>query len=378
VNMMKHVGLDVHAESISIAVASGDGVMTVGRIRHDLVLLKKKLARLGEPSSLRVVYEAGPTGFGLCRRLNEWGAQCAVIAPTLIPNKSGDRVKTDRLDAKKLAHFSFGGLLTEVYIPSKQQEALRDLVRAREAAKKDQTRVRHQLSKLLLRHSLKPDSKIKKWSSRYMPWVRKLRVEEAAAQAALEEYIIEVEHQSERIKRIEDRLTELSADLGPEMKAMIKALEGFKGIKFVTAVTIVSEIGDMMRFANAPELMSYSGLVPREYSSGDKVRKGAITKSGNAHLRRVLGETAWSYSRGSARPGPTVKKRREGLSPKILQIQERADLRLRNRFRQLEAKGKPRNKVITAVARELLGFIWDAGRTAQKEAELNSATSPDK
>jgi transposase len=371
--IIKHVGLDVHAESISVAVASADGVLSHGRIPNDLVVLKKMLAKFGEPDSLQVVYEAGPTGLGLCRSLNEWGAHCAVIAPTLIPKQSGDRVKTDRRDAQKLAHLSFGGLLTAIYIPGDEQEALRDLVRAREAAKKNQTSIRHQLSKFLLRRNLKPNGKIKKWSAKYMPWVRFLKIKETAAQIALEEYIVEVEHQSERIKRIEARLVEVSTNLGPELTAMIQALQGFKGIQFLTAVTFASEIGDMMRFATASELMSYAGVVPREYSSGGKVQKGSITKSGNAHLRRVLGETAWSYSRGFPTPGATVKKRREGLSPEIVQILERADLRLRQRFIALEARGKHRNKVITAVGREMLGFIWDVARTAQRQAAESKA-----
>ena len=366
--IIKHVGLDVHAQSISVAVASPDGVVSLGKIGHDVSRLKKLLAQLGDPGELRVVYEAGPTGYGLCRSLREWGADCAVIAPSLMPRATGDRVKTDRRDAKKLAQFSFGGLLTEVHIPGPRREALRDLVRAREAVKKDQTRTRQQLSKFLLRRGLKPPKTIAKWSKGYLPWVRTLRLDEPAAQYAIEEHIAEVEHQSERLKRIEGHLREVSADLPAETAALVSALQCFKGIQFLTAITVASEIGDMRRFARPTELMSYTGVVPGEHSSGDRVRRGAITKSGNAHLRRIIGEAAWSYSRGISTPGPSILKRRQGLSPKITQILGKADHRLRARYRALSAKGKHRNKVTTAVGRELLGFIWAVGVEAQTEA----------
>ncbi len=364
-----HVGLDVHAQSISIASADVNGVTFLSKLAHDVPKLKKRLEQLDEPGRLRVVYEAGPTGFGLARALRDWGADCAVIAPSLVPQAPGDRVKTDRRDAQKLAQLSYGGLLTEVFIPDAQQEALRDLVRARESAKKDQTRARHQLSKLLLRRSLKPKASCCKWSKDYMQWVRALRLEEPAAQHALEEYVAEVEHQSERVKRLEQQLRDVSADLPAELAAVVKALQGFKGIAHLTAVTIVSEIGDMKRFGKATKLMSYAGVVPGEHSTGDDIRRGAITKAGNAHLRRVIGESAWSYSRGISTPGRTILKRREGLSTEIVQILQRADHRLRGRFRRLTAQGKHRNKAATAVGRELLGFIWAVGVQAQLEAD---------
>lgn len=372
-SIVKHVGLDVHAQSISIAVATREGVLSMGRLAHDVGKLKKTLEKLGKPQELRVVYEAGPTGFGLCRELRRWGADCVIVAPSLIPRASGDRVKTDRLDAQKLAQFSFGGLLTEVRVPDEDQEALRDLVRAREAAKKHQTRARHQLSKMLLRRGLKAPAKTRKWSQHFMTWVRAVRLPEKAAQHALEEYIAEVEHQTSRVKRIEGLLSEVAKELPEETQHMIRALEGFKGVKFLTAVTIASEIGDMMRFSHPTELMSYVGVVPGEFSSGEQVRKGAITKAGNAHLRRIVGEAAWSYSRGISTPGQAILKRREGLSPQIVQILEKADHRLRSRYRALVAKGKHKNKVTIAVGRELLGFVWAVGVQAQMEQTRKAA-----
>lgn len=365
---MKHVGLDVHAKTIAIAVATAAGVQDLCKIPHDVGKLKKTLARVGALDELRVVYEAGPTGYGLARTLLEWGVSCGVIAPSLMPQAPGQRVKTDRLDARRLAQLSFGGLLTEVRIPDPEQEAFRDLVRAREAAKEDQTRVRHQLSKLLLRRGVKAPSKVAKWGSKYMLWVRTLRLSESAAQFTLEELINEVEHQGARLKRLEARISEAVREIPEEMQAMVAALQGFKGIQMLTAATIVSEIGDMARFGHPIQLMSYAGVVPSEYSSGDETRRGAITKSGNAHLRRVVGEAAWSYARGVSTPGPSILKRREGLSAAVVQIHERADHRLRSRFTTLLSKGKHRNKVVTAVSRELLGFIWAAGVEAQKGA----------
>jgi transposase len=348
-------------------------VQSDAKIAHDVPKLKKALAKLGKPEELRVVYEAGPTGFGLCRALREWGVECVVVAPSLIPRASGDRVKTDRLDACKLAQFSFGGLLTEVRVPDEGQEALRDLVRAREAAMKDQIRARHQLSKLLLRRSVKSPPKTTKWSQAYNAWVRALRFEEQAAQYALEESIAEVDHQSSRVKRMEGMLSEAAEKLTGEMKQLVRALQGLKGVRFLTAITIASEIGEMTRFAYPTQLMSYAGMVPGEHSSGEAVRRGAITKAGNAHLRRVIGESAWSYSRGISTPGATVAKRREGLSAEILRILDQADHRLRGRYRALEAKGKHRNKVTTAVGRELLGFIWAIGVQVHNEAGREAA-----
>ena len=365
--ILRHIGLDVHAPSMSVAVAGEDGVRSVGRYPHDVARLKKELAKLGRPQDLRIVYEAGPTGFGLYRALRDWGASCAVIAPSLLPNVSGDRVKTDRRDAEKLALYSFSGLLTPVRVPDEQQEALRDLTRAREAAKKDETRARHQLTKFLLRRSITAPAGIAKWSKGYLPWLRTLRLEERGAQYALEEYLAEVVHQSERVKRIEIQLREVSEHLPEQLKRLIQALQGFKGIKFITAVTIASELGDLKRFRRPMELMSYTGVVPGEHSSGERVKRGAITKCGNAHVRRVIGESAWSYSRGIATPGTSILKRREGLSPQIKGILEKADHRLRRRYRVLSEKGKHKNKVARAVGREMLGFIWAVGMQVERE-----------
>ena len=365
---MKHVGLDVHVKSIWVAVADDRGVRNVGRIAHDMNVLRRRLERIGEFERLHVVYEAGPTGYGLYRKLSEWGIKCSVVAPSLIPRQSGGLVKTDRIDANKLAHMSYAGLLTEVIVPSEEQEAIRDLVRARSAAKSDHTQIRQELNQFLVRHHITRPKGVGRWTQAAKVWLRSIHLEQPAAQRTLEDYIMEEDRRGDRVSRLEDDLHELSSQLSPQMQYVLRALQGLKGVNFLTAITIVSELGDITRFASAPKLMSYAGVVPREYSSGDRVKKGSITKAGNAHLRRVAVEASWCYARGHLAAGAVVKKRRKGLSKEVLRIVQKADARLRKRFMYLERKGKSRNKVVVAIGRELLGFIWAVAQVAQAEA----------
>jgi transposase len=362
-----HVGLDVHARNITVAVAEERQVQSLGTIPHDLVKLKKLLAKFGQPGGIKVVYEAGPTGYGLCRSLREAGYECEVIAPSLIPSMPGDRVKTDRRDAEKLARLSCAGMLTAVWVPDGHFEALRDLVRARESAKCWEKKAGQQLDKFLLRHGRRPTEKLTKWTGKHLAWVRAQRFEQAAQQRAVEEYLSEYDHQRERVKRIELHIQATAEQLPEEHQAVLRALVALKGVRFLTAVTIVSEIGDMMRFSHPSQLMSYAGVVPREHSTGDDVKRGSITKSGNAHLRRVIGEAAWSYARGLPTPSSAIKKRRVELSAEVIAIAERADQRLHRRYRVLTARGKHKNKVVTAVSRELLGFVWAVGVQVQRE-----------
>lgn len=369
---LHYVGLDVHARTIAVAVADDAGVRSLGTIEHDLPKLKKLLARVGSVDDVGVVYEAGPTGYGLVRALRATGYECDVIAPSLIPKMPGDRVKTDRRDAQKLAQLSRGEMLTAVWVPEVQQEALRDLVRAREAAKSWERKAGQQLGKFLLRHGRRPPEKMTNWTDKHLAWVRSQSFDERGQQVAFEEYVTEYDHQRERVKRIEQHLHDLAADLPEEHQAVVGALVALKGVRFLTAITIVSEIGDMMRFSHPTQLMSYVGVVPREHSSGDTIRKGAITKSGNAHLRRIIGESAWCYARGISTPSRAIKKRREGLSAAVVSIAERADQRLCKRYRALSNRGKHKNKVVTAVSRELLGFVWAIAVQAQMEHARNS------
>ena len=361
--LIRFVGLDVHAETIAVAVAEPDGtVRSLGRIPNRPEAVRKLLKRLGAAESLRVCYEAGPCGYVLYWQLTKLGVHCEVIAPTLIPTKAGDRVKTDRRDAEKLARCYRSGDLTAVWVPDAEHEALRDLVRAREAAKKDQLRVRNRLRKFLLRHGLQPASEMKAWSSQYRLWLQSLRFEHKALEATFLDYRAEVDHASERIDRLEKAL-DTAIDAAPaETRAIIDALQALRGVKKLTATTIVVEVGRLSRFAHPRQLMGYSGAVPSEHSSGgpDHTRRGRITKTGNAHLRRVLVEAAWTYQH---RPNlyPALKKRQLGLSDTVREIAWKAQHRLHSRFTRLAARGKARPQVITAVARELLGFIWSIG-----------------
>jgi transposase len=354
--------LDVHAETIAVAVVETDGeVRFLGTIPNRAETVRRLVKRLGPATRLKACYEAGPTGYVLYWQLTELGVHCDVVAPTLVPVKPGDRVKTDRRDAEKLAVLYRGGHLTSVWVPDRAHEALRDLVRAREAAKSDQLRARHRLQKFLLRHGRRPPQGIKSWTQTHLDWVRReVRFEAPAQEAVLVDHLAEVEHARERIRRLEGSI-DVAVEAAPAcLRAVIEALQGLRGIAKVSAATIVSEVGSLSRFRKPRQLMGYSGGVPREDSSGDRVRRGAITKTGNAHLRRIVGEAAWSY-----RHRPTVRgellKRQAGLSEEVKAISWKAQHRLYSRYRRLIGKGKTKQQVVTAVARELLGFIWAIG-----------------
>lgn len=370
---VRFLGMDVHAETISVAVAEADGeVRSLGTIPNRAESIRKLIRKLGSVEQLRACYEAGPTGYVLYWQLSELGVECAVIAPTLAPVKAGDRVKTDRRDAERLARSHRAGDLTAVWVPDAASEALRDLVRAREAAKQDQLRARHRLSKFLLRQGQRPASGVKAWTVAYMTWVRQLRFQQPAQDAVRLDYLHEVEHMSERIKRLEEAIREAVQQAPPQMQAFVQGLQALRGIALISAVTIASEIGSVSRFRNARQLMSYSGTVPSENSSGKRVQRGGITKSGNAHLRRILGEAAWSYRRQPA-VGPALRKRQEGVPDQIRQIAWKAQVRLSKRYARLAASGKDQRKIVTAVGRELLGFVWAIGLHAEASARQTMA-----
>jgi transposase len=355
---IRFVGLDVHAETIAVAVAEQGGeVRSLGVIPNRGEPIRKLIKRLGPAEELRFCYEAGPTGYVVYWQLAALGAQCEVVAPTLVPVKSGERVKTDRRDALKLARNYRAGELTPVWVPDAAHEGLRDLVRAREAAKKDQLRARHRLGKFLLRHGKRsPDAK--PWTGSYLLWVkREVHFEQLAQEATLLDYINEVEHAAARIGRL-DRAIEDAVKLAPpRMRAVIAALQALRGIAQVSAVTIVAELGEISRFRQARQLMGYSGMVASEHSSGERIRRGGITKTGNAHLRRIVVEAAWAYRH---RPvvGWSLRKRQEALSEDVKEIAWKAQHRLYGRYRKLTGRGKKTQTVVTAMARELLGFIW--------------------
>jgi transposase len=362
---VRFLGMDVHAETISVAVAEAGGELrSLGTIANRAESIRKLIRKLGSVEQLRACYEAGPTGYVLYWQLSELGVECAVIAPTLAPMKAGDRVKTDRRDAERLARSHRAGELTAVWVPDEASEALRDLVRGREAAKQDQLRARHRLSKFLLRQGRRPAAGVKAWTVAYMTWVRQLHFAQPAQDAVRLDYLHEVEHMSERIKRLEEAIREAVEQAPPQMQAVVQGLQALRGIALLSAVTIASEIGSVSRFRDARQLMSYSGTVPSENSSGKRVQRGGITKSGNAHLRRILGEAAWNYRRQPA-VGPALRKRQEGVPEEIRQIAWKAQMRLSKRYARLAAAGKDQRKIVTAVGRELLGFVWAIGLRAE-------------
>ena len=335
--------------------------------------VRRLVKKLGPVERLRVCYEAGPTGYVLYWQLTEMGVKCEVVAPTLVPVKVGDKVKTDRRDAAKLARCYRAGDLTPVWVPDVAHEALRDLVRARLAAKRDQLRHRHRLQKFLLRHGRRPPEKVRTWTEAHLKWVRDgVRFDQPAQEATLNDYLNEVERARERIQRLEHAIDDSIGRMPEQMRAVVNALQALRGVAKVSAVTVVAELGQVSRFEKPKQLMGYAGIVSREDSSGVRERRGAITKTGNAHLRRIVVEAAWSYRHRPAK-GPQLRKRQEGQSEEVKAIAWKAQHRLHARYWKLAAKGKPKQKVVTAVARELLGFIWAIA--TEVESKTNTTTN---
>ena len=361
-NNVRFVGLDVHAETIAVAVAEMNGeVRALGVIPNRPESVRRLIGKLGRPESLRVCYEAGPTGYALYWHLTELDVNCQVVAPTLVPVKAGDRVKTDRRDAEKLARCHRAGDLTAVWVPDRAHEALRDLVRARLAATRDQLRARHRLSKFLLRHGRRAPEGISAWTLKYLEWVRwKVHFDEPAQSATLLDYLHEVEHEAARITRLEQAIDAAVVTVPPGMHAVIEALQSLRGIAKISAVTLVAELGQLSRFSHPRELMGYAGIVSREHSSGERIRRGAISKTGNAHVRRIAVEAAWSYRHRPA-VGAALAVRQKHTSDNVNAQAWKAQHRLHARYIRLLARGKTKQQTVTAVGRELLGFIWAIG-----------------
>lgn len=353
----KYVGLDVSKEKIAVAIAEAgrDVPRYWGMIPHTPEAIKKLVYKLGKSENLQVCYEAGPTGYPLYRLLTSLGVHCDVIAPSLIPQKPGERIKTDRRDAIRLAQLYRAGELTSIYVPTPEDEALRDLVRCREDAKEDELRVKHRLSKFLLRHDIRPPSGVNRWTVKYRRWLDTLKFDNSSTRITFQEYYHGLKELEQRVKRVEDEIRIQAAE-GVHAKK-IQALQALRGVAVVTAASVVAEIGSFKRFANPRQFMAYVGLIPTESSSGDVRRQGNITKTGNRHVRRLLAESAWSYRYQPAVKGE-LKRRQEGQAPAILAISWKAQNRLHKKYYRLLSKGKERNKAITAVARELAGFMW--------------------
>ena len=363
------VGLDVHKSSISVAVAEGDvrrAARFMGQIANTpgaLSKLAKKLARKGQ--RLRFCYEAGPCGYGVWRHLRGLGHDCVVVAPSLIPRKPGDRVKTDRRDCLGLAELDRRGALTSVWVPDADHEAMRDLVRARAAAVRAVRRARQQLTGFLLRHGHVRQGK--NWTLAHRRWLSTIHFEHPAGQIVLQDYIHAVEDAEARRDRLTGQIEELIRDWS--MAPVVEALQAMRGIALVVAVTLVAEVGDLTRFDTPPQLMAYLGLVPSEHSSGQSRRRGGITKAGNGEVRRVMVEAAWAY-RMKARISRARLARLEGLAKPVRDIAWKAELRLCARYRRLAAAGKPANVVTAAIAREMLGFAWAIARHVKPQPAI--------
>jgi len=354
------VGLDAHAASTAIAVAEvgRDAPRFVGTVGVRLAELTKALSRLGEPQRLCVVYEAGPCGYTLARELIRLGYRCEVVAPSRIPQRPGERIKTDRRDALKLAGLARAGELVPVTIPDERDEAIRDLSRARADAVRARLKARQQLKALMLRHGRRYSGKTS-WSAAHERYLAAVSFAYPAQDIAFTEYRQAVAEGEARVLRLRQSLTCEVEQW--RMRAVVNAMMTLRGLDLVAATTVVAELGDLRRFAHPRQLMGYLGLVPCEHTTGSKRRLGAITKTGNTHVRRVLVEAAWNY-RFPARISPTLQARQERQPPQIRAIAWRAQLRLHHRYRRLKARKLQHNKICVALARELAAFVWDIGQ----------------
>jgi transposase len=360
------VGLDVakarHAVAVAEAGRQGE-VRYLGEVDADPAAVGRMAAKLAKRHGrLHFCYEAGPTGYGLYRQLIAMGHSCTVVAPSLIPRKPGDRVKTNRRDATQLARLHRAGELTAVWVPDEGHEAIRELVRARETAVDDLRRKRQSISSMMLRYGRVYPGK-KTWGARHRQWLQAQRFEHPAQQMVLLEMTHAAQHALERLQRVEAALVEFlpSWSLAP----VVDALQALRGVQLVTAATIMVEIGDLRRFDNPRHLMGYLGLVPGERSTGESVRRLGITKAGNARVRRALVESAWSY-RHPPRIGKAKHYIHERVPPAVREIALKAQMRLTARYRTLSGKGKKLTVAITAIARELAGFVWAIGVEVQR------------
>ncbi len=356
------VGLDASKATLAVAVAE-DGrngeVRDWGTISTAPISVEKFLKKLAARfDQVEICYEAGPTGYGLYRQITAFGFTCYVIAPSLIPVRPGERIKTDRRDAERLARLLRAGELTPIWVPDETHEAMRDLVRARDSAAEDQRHKRQLISAFLLRHG-RIYYRTKPWTMRYRRWLQRQSFEHPAQQIALQEMVLAERHAVERVGRLTACIEELvlSWKLGP----VVEALQALRGVALISAVTFMAEIGDVRRFENPRKLMAYLGLVPSEYSTGQTTKRGGITKAGNSRVRRTLVEGAWTY-RFPAKIGERKLYVLQKLPPEVQDIAWKAQSRLTARYRRLSQRGKKKTVITTAIARELSAFMWDIAR----------------
>jgi transposase len=361
-NIIHWIGIDDHADKLTVAdLVDGDEPIHEFEVVPDEKGNRKLLGYLkGLSGEVRVVYEAGPCGFELYRRLRKAGIRCDVAAPSLTPFKPGDRVKTNRRDARKLARFHRSGELTLIAVPDEKREAVRDVVRGREAVLKRVVALRNQITKLLLRYGLRyRDGKA--WTKRFWTWLAGLEVKNEDSRFVLDELISALNSALDQLGRFDDRIE--AASKGEQYAPYVAALRTLRGIDTLSAMTILVELGDLRRFARAPQLMGALGVVPGENSTGDTHTRLPITKTGNAHIRRVLIEAAWNYTSRSTE-GRVLKARRKGQPQVVVEIARKCDLRLNRKYRRMTSRGKRSTLAVVAIARELAGFIWAVGQIA--------------
>jgi transposase len=357
-----YVGLDVHKESIAVAYAREERdaevifLGTIGTRQCDIDKLVRTLT--SKAKHLVFVYEAGPCGYWLYRYLTKKQLICWVVAPSLVPKKAGDRVKTDRRDATQLARLMRSGDLTPVYVPAVEDEAIRDLSRAREDAIRDLKAAKSRLKAFLLRQDIRYEGRAS-WGPAHLRWLAEVVCPTPAQQIVFQEYVRAVSEHQDRLQRLEAELREQVPAW--RLHPVVQALQAMRGVQFTVAVTLIAELGDLTRFDNPRQLMSYLGLTPSEYSSGERRRQGTITKAGNTFARRALIEGAWSYQY-PAKVSRHLQLRLEELPKAIQDIRWKAQVRLCKRFRQLTARGKHANQVIVAIAREMAAFVWAIAR----------------
>jgi transposase len=353
-----YVGLDVHKDSIAVAYVAKDHdaeviyLGTIGTRQCDIDQLVRKLQ--AKAKHLVFIYEAGPCGYWLYRYLTKKGHVCWVVAPSLMPKKAGDRVKTDRRDAVQLARLMRSGDLTPVYVPAVADEAIRDLSRAREDTLHDLKTAKFRLKAFLLRHDIRYTGRAT-WGPAHLRWLSEVVCPTLAQQIVFQEYVRAVTEHTERLQRLDQELHEQV--IAWRLCPVVDALQALRGVQFTVAVTTVAELGDLTRFDNPRQLMKYLGLTPSEYSSGERRHQGGITKTGNTHARRALVEGAWAY-RYPAKVSRHLQLRLEKLPKPIQDTSWKAQVRLCKRYRQLSARGKNPNQVVVAIARELIAFMW--------------------
>lgn len=372
------IGLDVHNDSIAVSLAPADRpeVRRYGIIggRHDDVLpLLKKLQAAHPGAGLKFCYEAGPRGYPLCRFLRRHGAECLIVAPSKVPRQPGDRVKTDRRDADQLARLLRAGELTGIYVPDPQDEAVRDLIRARYQVQKQQHRARQQLKMFLLRQNIRYAG-TKPWSAAHLRFLATVKLPFAEQQFVFQEMVNVISEAGQRLERYEKEIA--SVVEGWRWQPVVKALMSLRGVALLTGATLVAELGDLNRFASAPQLMSYLGLCPGEHTSGAERRQGGITKMGNGLARKALIEAAWNY-RAPARISRTVLARQEGLPKAVTEAAWHAQARLHQRYKHLTGVGRKKSQVAAAaLGRELAGFVWAIGRMVQPRALPSAEVQP--